>query len=34
LDLIPSYWDPYGFFCYKKLQNLWRKDWLIDAVYF
>jgi len=26
LDLIPSYWDPYGFFCYKKLQNLWRKD--------
>ena len=25
LDLIPSYWNPYGFFCYKKLQNLWKK---------
>lgn len=25
LDLIPSYWNPYGFFCYKKLQNLWNK---------
>ncbi len=25
LDLIPSYWNPYGFFCYEKLQNLWNK---------
>jgi hypothetical protein len=25
LDLIPSYWNPYGFFCYIKLQNLWNK---------
>lgn len=25
LDLIPSYWNPYGFFCYKKQQNLWKK---------
>lgn len=25
LDLIPSFWNPYGFFCYKKLQNLWKK---------
>jgi hypothetical protein len=25
LELIPSYWNPYGFFCYKKLQNLWKK---------
>jgi len=25
LDLIPRYWNPYGFFCYKKLQNLWKK---------
>ncbi|MFT5924505.1 MAG: hypothetical protein ACI9LE_001504 [Paraglaciecola sp.] len=25
LDLIPSYWNPYGFFCYKKHQNLWNK---------
>lgn len=25
LDLIPGYWNPYGFFCYKKLQNLWKK---------
>jgi hypothetical protein len=26
LDLIPSYWNPYGFFSYKKLQNLWKKS--------
>jgi hypothetical protein len=25
LDIIPSYWNPYGFFGYKKLQNLWKK---------
>ena len=25
LDLIPGFWNPYGFFCYKKLQNLWKK---------
>jgi hypothetical protein len=25
LDLIPSYWNPYSFFCYKKMQNLWKK---------
>jgi hypothetical protein len=25
LDLIPSYWNPYAFFCYKKMQNLWKK---------
>jgi hypothetical protein len=25
LDLIPGYWNPYGFFCYKKLQNLCKK---------
>jgi hypothetical protein len=25
LNLIPSYWNPYGYFCYKKLQNLWKK---------
>jgi hypothetical protein len=26
LDLIPSFWNPYGFFCYTKLQNLWKKS--------
>lgn len=26
LDIIPSYWNPYGFFGYTKLQNLWRKS--------
>jgi hypothetical protein len=25
LDLIPRYWNPYGFFCYRKLQNIWKK---------
>lgn len=25
LDLIPSFWDPYGYFEYKDLQNLWKK---------
>jgi hypothetical protein len=25
LDIIPSYWNPYGFFGYTKLQNLWKK---------
>ena len=25
LGLIPSYWNPYGFFCYSKLQNIWKK---------
>jgi len=25
LDLIPRYWDPSGFFCYTKHQNLWKK---------
>jgi len=25
LDLIPSFWDPSGFFCYTKHQNLWKK---------
>jgi hypothetical protein len=25
LDIIPSYWNPHGFFGYKKLQNLWKK---------
>lgn len=26
LELIPSYWNPYDFFCYEKLQNLWKKS--------
>lgn len=25
MDIIPSYWNPYGFFSYKKLQNLWKR---------
>ncbi|MFT4654432.1 MAG: hypothetical protein ACJA0G_001078 [Kangiellaceae bacterium] len=26
LDIFPSYWNPHGFFAYKKLQNLWKRD--------
>lgn len=26
LDLIPSHWNPYGYFCYQKFQNLWKKS--------
>jgi hypothetical protein len=25
VGLIPSYWNPYGFFCYSKPQNIWKK---------
>ena len=25
LALIPSYWEPYDFFCYTKFQNLWKQ---------
>lgn len=25
MELIPSYWNPYAFFGYEKLQNLWKK---------
>jgi len=25
LEILPSYWNPYSFFGYKKLQNLWKK---------
>ncbi|WP_340677860.1 hypothetical protein [Paraglaciecola sp.] len=25
LDLIPSHWNPYGYFGFKKFQNLWKK---------
>jgi len=25
LEIIPSYWNPYSFFAYKKLQNLWKQ---------
>jgi hypothetical protein len=25
LEMIPSYWNPYSFFCYVKLQNIWKK---------
>ena len=26
LDLIPSHWNPYGYFCFTKFQNLWKKS--------
>lgn len=25
LEILPSYWNPYSFFAYKKLQNLWKQ---------
>ncbi|MFT5276691.1 MAG: hypothetical protein ACI97K_001254 [Glaciecola sp.] len=29
VELIPSYWNPYSFFGYVKMQNLWKKDWVV-----
>jgi hypothetical protein len=26
LDLIPSHWNPYSYFCFTKFQNLWKKS--------
>ena len=26
LELIPSHWNPYGYFCFTKFQNLWKKS--------